>query len=59
MSKKIKVAIVGVGNCASSLVQGLHYYHSLPDSKIENIGLISPFLINIKLVTSKLLLLLM
>ena len=42
MSKKIKVAIVGVGNCASSLVQGLHYYHSLPDSKIENIGLISP-----------------
>lgn len=26
MSKPIKVAIVGVGNCASSLVQGLHYY---------------------------------
>jgi myo-inositol-1-phosphate synthase len=24
--KPIKVAIVGVGNCASSLVQGLHYY---------------------------------
>ncbi|MDQ4087652.1 MAG: inositol-3-phosphate synthase [Pseudomonadota bacterium] len=24
--KKIKVAVVGVGNCASSLVQGLHYY---------------------------------
>ena len=23
---KIKVAIVGVGNCASSLVQGIHYY---------------------------------
>lgn len=23
---RIKVAIVGVGNCASSLVQGLHYY---------------------------------
>ena len=22
----IKVAIVGVGNCASSLVQGIHYY---------------------------------
>jgi myo-inositol-1-phosphate synthase len=23
---KIKVAIVGVGNCASSLIQGIHYY---------------------------------
>jgi myo-inositol-1-phosphate synthase len=26
MRKKIKVAIAGVGNCASSLVQGLEYY---------------------------------
>ncbi|MBD3371957.1 MAG: inositol-3-phosphate synthase [Candidatus Coatesbacteria bacterium] len=26
MSGEIKVAIVGVGNCASSLVQGVHYY---------------------------------
>jgi len=25
--KKVRVAIVGVGNCASSLVQGVHYYH--------------------------------
>jgi len=25
---KIKVAIVGVGNCASSLIQGIHYYRS-------------------------------
>ncbi|MEO5611139.1 MAG: inositol-3-phosphate synthase, partial [Ornithinibacter sp.] len=23
---RIRVAIVGVGNCASSLVQGVHYY---------------------------------
>jgi hypothetical protein len=23
---KVRVAIVGVGNCASSLVQGRHYY---------------------------------
>ena len=23
---KIKIAIAGVGNCASSLVQGIHYY---------------------------------
>lgn len=26
--KKIKIAIVGVGNCASSLIQGIHYYRS-------------------------------
>ena len=26
MGSKIRVAIVGVGNCASSLVQGVHYY---------------------------------
>ncbi|WP_134324507.1 inositol-3-phosphate synthase [Cumulibacter soli] len=26
----IKVAIVGVGNCASSLVQGVHYYRDTP-----------------------------
>ncbi|MCP5067877.1 MAG: inositol-3-phosphate synthase, partial [bacterium] len=25
---KIRIAIVGVGNCASSLVQGIHYYES-------------------------------
>jgi myo-inositol-1-phosphate synthase len=24
---KIKIAIIGVGNCASSLVQGIHYYN--------------------------------
>ena len=23
---KIKIAIVGLGNCASSLIQGIHYY---------------------------------
>jgi len=28
MSKKIKVAIIGVGNCASSLVQGVYYYQN-------------------------------
>ncbi len=26
MSKKIKIAITGVGNCASALIQGIHYY---------------------------------
>ena len=26
MTDKIKIAIVGLGNCASSLIQGIHYY---------------------------------
>jgi myo-inositol-1-phosphate synthase len=28
---KIRVAIIGVGNCASSLVQGVHYYRNAKD----------------------------
>ena len=28
MRKKIKVAIAGVGNCASALIQGIQYYNS-------------------------------
>jgi myo-inositol-1-phosphate synthase len=28
---KVRVAIVGVGNCASSLVQGVHYYRNAKD----------------------------
>jgi myo-inositol-1-phosphate synthase len=27
--KKVRVAIIGVGNCASSLVQGVHYYRTV------------------------------
>ncbi len=30
---KIKVAIIGVGNCASSLVQGIHKYVEIPDGE--------------------------
>ncbi len=29
--KKVRVAIIGVGNCASSLVQGVEYYKHAPD----------------------------
>jgi myo-inositol-1-phosphate synthase len=32
-SKKVKVAIIGVGNCASSLVQGVEYYK---DAKLND-----------------------
>ncbi len=32
-NKKVRVAIIGVGNCASSLVQGVHYYHNAKDDE--------------------------
>jgi myo-inositol-1-phosphate synthase len=32
-NRKVRVAIVGVGNCASSLVQGVHYYRDAPDDQ--------------------------
>src|SRR5687767_5562651 len=31
--KKIRVAIIGVGNCASSLIQGIHYYKDARDDE--------------------------
>jgi myo-inositol-1-phosphate synthase len=33
MAKEIKIAIVGLGNCASSLIQGLFYYKNVKDEK--------------------------
>ena len=30
--KPVRVAIVGVGNCASSLIQGVEYYRDVPDN---------------------------
>ncbi|PMP68283.1 MAG: inositol-3-phosphate synthase [Thermodesulfobacterium geofontis] len=37
MSKKVRLAIVGVGNCASSLVQGIFYYKEKGLEKAEGI----------------------
>jgi myo-inositol-1-phosphate synthase len=34
---KIRVGIIGVGNCASSLVQGVHYYRNARDTDIPGI----------------------
>ncbi len=31
--KKVRVAIIGVGNCANSLVQGVHYYQNAADDE--------------------------
>ena len=37
-TNEIRVAIVGVGNCASSLVQGVEYYrHADPDSRVPGL----------------------
>ncbi len=33
MSKKVRVAIIGVGNCASSLVQGVEFYRNAKDTQ--------------------------
>jgi myo-inositol-1-phosphate synthase len=40
---QVKVALIGVGNCSSSFVQGLNYYANL-SSKENQIGLQNPFL---------------
>ncbi|MBO8131389.1 MAG: inositol-3-phosphate synthase [Candidatus Marinimicrobia bacterium] len=31
---KIKIAVVGVGNCASALIQGIHYYKNKPEDEV-------------------------
>src|SRR5215469_8415364 len=37
-NRKVRVAIVGVGNCASSLVQGVHYYRAAkPDDFVPGL----------------------
>ena len=33
MASAVRVAIIGVGNCASALVQGVWYYRNAPDSQ--------------------------
>jgi myo-inositol-1-phosphate synthase len=38
MSKKVRLAIAGVGNCASSLVQGITYYRDAdPDERVPGL----------------------
>ena len=37
MEKKIKVAIVGVGNCASALVQGVEYYRNRRNAAVDGV----------------------
>ena len=42
--KPIRIAIVGVGNCASSLVQGIEYYRGVFNRGEEVVGLARPVL---------------
>src|SRR5688572_18386225 len=41
LSKKVRVGVVGVGNCASSLVQGVHYYRDAAEDALVP-GLMHP-----------------
>ncbi|MGE5295680.1 MAG: inositol-3-phosphate synthase, partial [Solirubrobacterales bacterium] len=36
---KIKIAIAGLGNCASSLLQGIEYYRQIPEDHADSGGL--------------------
>lgn len=49
---KIKIALVGVGNCASALVQGLQYYGTR--SGADCMGLRNPVVVALVLRISKL-----
>ena len=33
MGEKVRVAVIGVGNCASSFIQGVHYYRDAKDAE--------------------------
>jgi myo-inositol-1-phosphate synthase len=34
VARKVRVAVIGVGNCASSFVQGVHYYRNTKDDDL-------------------------
>ena len=42
--KEIRVAIAGLGNCASSLIQGVHYYARMAGQEGGEVGLAHPVL---------------
>ncbi len=31
--KKVRVALIGVGNCSAALIQGVHFYKDTPDGE--------------------------
>jgi myo-inositol-1-phosphate synthase len=42
-NRKVRTAIIGVGNCASALVQGVHFYQNAPEDQFIP-GLMNPVL---------------
>ncbi|MHA1700339.1 MAG: inositol-3-phosphate synthase [Promethearchaeota archaeon] len=44
----IKIAIAGIGNCAASLIQGLHYYSDDDNKKDNKLGLLHEVLAGLK-----------
>jgi len=42
--REIRVAVVGVGNCASALVQGIHWYADRASGEADCVGLANPTL---------------
>ena len=40
---KVRTAIIGIGNCASALIQGVHYYRNAPEN-VNIPGLMHPIL---------------
>ena len=42
MGSKVRIAIAGVGNCASSLLQGIEHYRRVPHDQQEAWGLMHP-----------------
>ncbi|HAU38737.1 MAG TPA: inositol-3-phosphate synthase [Phycisphaerales bacterium] len=41
---EIRVAVAGIGNCASSLIQGIHYYRDVAARGAQPVGLAHPVL---------------
>jgi len=40
--REIRVAVVGTGNCASALIQGIHWYADCADGESDYVGLAHP-----------------
>ena len=40
--KEIRVAVVGVGNCSSALIQGIHWYSNGASVEFNSVGLAHP-----------------
>jgi myo-inositol-1-phosphate synthase len=51
-SKKIKIAIAGIGNCCSSLVQGIYYYKDIKSDDELVPGLMTNAMISLEIMNA-------